>query len=87
MENLSLKDDDYGDIFITQECNNNDGSVDKLCEEMEVDDSVFLGVNPEDMQSPCMSLVKPKYEGVAYYSDISDWEEEGNQMNFKKECR
>ena len=72
MENFSLEDDDYGDLFITQSSNDNGGS--RLIQESSENDK-FLGLNAGDFQSPCTSLVKSHLHS-SQYSDISDCEEE-----------
>ena len=68
-ELFSLEDDDYGDLFITQESSKSSEmplDMDKSCDESEL----FLGVEPADFKSPCLSQVGPIRNPM--YSDISD---------------
>ena len=71
-EVFSLEDDDYGNMFITQETNNSENLVNKLDKSYD-EDRVFLGVNESDFAMPCLSIVKPVLN--AMYSDISDDED------------
>ena len=74
MDTFSLEEDDYGDLFIMQEVNNGDGK--ELVKNVDNQDD-FLGLNPHDFQSPCESVVGAKLN-ECHYSDISDFEEEGD---------
>ena len=74
MDTFSLEEDDYGDLFITQEVNNGDGK--ELVKNFDNQDD-FLGLNPHDFQSPCKSVVGAKLN-ECHYLDISDFEEEGD---------
>ena len=69
MELFSLQEeDDYGDIFITQTPKvqevGNEGNSAK--------DGQFLGLDCDDFQSPCASILDISTGNVPYYSDISD---------------
>ena len=69
MELFSLEDEeDYGDIFITQSPKvqevGNDGNFAK--------DRKFLGLDRNDFQSPCASILDIADGNAPYYSDISD---------------
>ena len=69
---FSLEDDDYGDMFITQEANISQdlaGDFNKSDDE----DALFLGVKVSDMGTPCTSIVKPLKNPM--YLDISDDED------------
>ena len=71
MELFSLKDDDFGDLFMTQKDNSNvlnDGI------NHEEDMEVFLGNSNVDFQSPCVSLVGGAKVNEGMYLDISDFE-------------
>ena len=84
MENYSLEDDDFGDMFITQSSNDNGG--DSLLMEME-ESGNFLGIDRFDFQSPCSTLLRSESD-VAHYSDISDFEDDcGSNLNKSQDKR
>ena len=63
----SLEDDDFGDLFITQE-----GKSDGLIEQMDVEEEgveLFLGLNQDDFTFPIMSTHR---DPALMYSDISE---------------
>ena len=65
---FSLEDDEYGDLFITQESNEN--SVSEVVRNEE--EVGVLGVSATDFQSPCHSLFDKSHGFLPHYSDISD---------------
>ena len=74
MELFSLEDDDFGDMFITQ--SSSVTNVVENCDNsaMDVDESVFLGVNATDLSLLVRSLLDKNVKSNDY-SDISDFEE------------
>ena len=70
-EVCSLEDDDYGNLFITQETSNVDNIVQNMDKSDDENDSVF-GIDAMDFSSPNVSVVKGHN---AMYSDISDVED------------
>ena len=62
------EDDDYGNMFITQESSNNSGIIDGGVGESKELNEEFLSVKHDDFTSPCALLVS----NPAHYSDISD---------------
>ena len=67
MEQFSLEENDYSDMFITQEVSDikdnnceSDGEMDK-----------FFGLNADDFASPMVSIIDDK-KNAPHYSDISD---------------
>ena len=71
-EVFSLEDDDYGDLFITQQ-SSNDQNIKSNLDKSEEEDGLFLGIETSDFKSPCLSVVSPLKN--AMYSDISDAED------------
>ena len=71
MEVFSLEDEDYGELFITQESKEN---VEEKPLKMEAEEEKFLGNDPFDFTSPCVSICdgESKYKPVC--EDISDGE-------------
>ena len=74
MDTFFLEDDDYRDLLIIQSSKGSADVVQELNESIEVDDNLFLDVQPNDFTSPVKSVV----DGLVAsndYSDISDWED------------
>ena len=75
-ENLdlfSLEDDEFSELFITQEPSvNNHEDEDKDQESIEMDNNFQFGKASNDFSSPCVSLVRRNMPELPHYSDISD---------------
>ena len=69
---FSLEDEDYGNMFITQESGNNENLIGNL-DNSDNEGEFFLGVKATDFASPCVSQVTSHQN--AMYSDISDAED------------
>ena len=67
-------------MFITQNSSKVDNVAMDLAES-DADDVLFLGLDKNDMCSPCVSLVN--CQPTAVYSDISDAEDCNDIPNFK----
>ena len=65
MDVFSLKEDDCGGLFLTQQSNGNVQEV-KKDEESDMEVS-FLGVRNDDFQSPCVLLVTKQVASCAEY--------------------
>ena len=69
---FSLEDEDYGNMFITQESSNSD-TLQNFKDKSDDEDEFFLRVKTTDFASPCVSQVMPLKDLM--YSDISDCED------------
>ena len=78
MDNFSLEDDDYGDMFITQ---NSKDNIEIVPDDDNSNKELFLGLLKNDFSSPCLSLLKGQSDSSHQYSDISDYEEESMDQN------
>ena len=66
---FSLEDDNYGNMFITQESSKSENLLDEL-DESDKDSNLFCGVRENDFQSPVVSKVNVIQNPM--YSDISE---------------
>ena len=55
-EVFSLEDDDYGNMFITQESSQYEDLVEKE-DKIDNEDGLFLGLSQSDFSSPCVSVL------------------------------
>ena len=68
LEIFSLEEDDeFNNLFITQEPSQSVDNSEKSDYKMEVDSNTIFGLSADNFQSPCSSIVPQ-----AQYSDISD---------------
>ena len=76
-EEFSLEDDDYGNIFITQESSSNSDVVFDLDKSGE-NEELFLGVKLTDFKSPNVSQVdtirNPMYSDISDDDDLEDFQ-------------
>ena len=81
---FSLEDDEGNDMFITQTPSTSDGNTQELNNQS--GGELFLGIEVDDFQSPCSSLVSKSMK-QPIYSDISDddmeWEIQSSQKTSK----
>ena len=62
------EEEDYNNLFITQESSQSGGSVNQQVGANISGNDNFLGLKQSDFMSPCSSLVQQEFN----YSDISD---------------
>ena len=77
MDTFSLEEDEFSELFITQESNR---SVSNVSEE-ENADKLFLGVEEDDFGTLSVSIVRSKE--VPHYSDISEDNKDFEKPNFR----
>ena len=77
MDTFSLEDDDYDDLFITQSSKEDDNSNVTVNGSQE---NMFSGVKENDFSSPCSSILNGNCDSANAYSDISDYEDESNEV-------
>ena len=73
-ELFSLEDDEWSELFITQELRNNIAEIlEKTDENLPMECGKFLGTYGNDFASPCTSVVQKG--NMLIYPDISDDED------------